>query len=133
MIPKGMLPDEPVKDGEAKRHGVKYVAANGARMDNLGEKRAKFKRMGSDEVNGITFQVTEVSKPLASVSRILDKGNRVVFDRGPDGSYIQNTKTGEWFPLKEEKGTFIMEVDWLEPEAAKSGEAQKTGFTRPGR
>ena len=94
-MPKGLLPNEPVRDGEAKRHGVKYVAANGARMDNLGEKKVKFKRMGSDEANGITFQITEVSKPLASVSRILDKGNRVVFDRGPDGSYIQNKKTGE--------------------------------------
>ena len=48
---------------------MKYVAANGAQMDNLGEKKVKFKRMGSDEVNGITFQITEVSKPLASVSR----------------------------------------------------------------
>ncbi len=55
---------------------MKYVAANGARMENLGEKRPKFKRIGSDEVSGITFQVTEVSKPLASVSRISGKGNR---------------------------------------------------------
>ena len=33
VMPKGLLPNEPVRDGEAKRHGVKYVAANGARMD----------------------------------------------------------------------------------------------------
>ncbi len=84
-------------------------------------------------MKGITFQVAEVSKPLASVSRILDKGNRVVFDRGPHGAYIQNERTCSWFPLKEEKGTFIMEVNWLEPEAARAGETQTTGFTRPGR
>ena len=84
-------------------------------------------------MNGITFQATEVPKPLASVSRILGKDNRVVFDRGPDGSYVQNKRTGEWFPLKEEKGTFIMEVGWLEPEAARASETQTTGFTRPGR
>ena len=46
VMPNGLLP---------KRHGVKYVAANGARMENLGEKKAKLKRIGSDEVNGVTF------------------------------------------------------------------------------
>ena len=82
-------------------------------------------------MNGITFQVTDVAKPLASVSRILDKGNRVVFSRGPEGSYIENEATGEWMALKEEKGTFVLEVDLLEPEErAESGKT--SGFTRQG-
>ena len=38
--------------------------------------------------------VTDVAKPLASVSRILDKGNTVVFSRTKGGSYILNEKTG---------------------------------------
>ena len=57
----------------------------------------------------------------------------MVFDRGSGGAYVQNKKTGEWFRLKEEKGTFAMEVDWLEPEALKAEETRTTGFTRPGR
>ena len=125
-MPKAMLPNEPLREGAAKKSGVKYVAANGARMENLGEKRVRFKREGSHEVNGITFQVTHVGKPLASVSRILDKGNRVVFSRGPGGSFIENETTGEWMPLKEERGTFVLEVDLLELERAPV-------FTGPGR
>jgi hypothetical protein len=66
-------------------------------------------------VSSIMFQVTDVGKPLASVSRILDKGNIVVFSR--KGSYIMNEATGEKIPIQEEKGTFVMEVEFLEPAA----------------
>ena len=65
VLPKNMLPNEPIVEGEAKRGGVKYVAANGGKMENIGEKKVKFKRAGSNAVNSITFQVTDVSKPLA--------------------------------------------------------------------
>ena len=105
----------------------------GARMGNMGEKKAKFKRDGMHGINGITFQVTDVSKPLASVSRILDKGNRVVFSRGAEGSYIENTVTGEWMPLKEERGTFVLEVDWLEPEVSQRDSTRASGFPRQGK
>ena len=133
VMPKGMLPNEPAVEGMAKRNGVRYVAANGARMENMGEKRTRFRTGGAKAINGITFQVTDVSKPLASVSRILDKGNRVVFSRGPEGSYIENNETGEWFQLKEERGTFVLEVDWLEPEAIQEGESRASGFPRQGK
>ncbi len=79
-------------------------------------------------MNSITFQVTDVGKPLESVSRILDQGNRVVFSRAPEGSVIENEATGEWMPLKEEHGTLILEADLLEPERA-----QSMVFTRPGK
>lgn len=131
VLPRGMLPNEPLREGAAKRSGVKYVAANGARMENLGEKRARFRRSGEAGINGITFQVTDVAKPLAAVSRILDKGNRVVFSRGAEGSYIENVSTGEWMPLKEEKGTFVLEVDFLQPEEAMEEQAA-AGFARRG-
>ena len=62
-------------------------------MENIGEKKVKFKRVGSKVVSFITFQVTYVSKPLASVSRILDKGNVVIFSRS--GSHIMNKVSGE--------------------------------------
>ena len=81
----GMLPGEEMVEGESKRKGVRYVAANGGKMENHGEKRVRFRRNGSDAVNSITFQVTGVSKPLASVSRIPDKGNTVVFSRSGEG------------------------------------------------
>ena len=132
VMPKSMLPKEPLREGEAKKSGVRYVAANGAKMDNLGEKRVKFRSPGDKKVNGITFQVTDVAKPLASVSRILDKGNRVVFSRFAEGSYIENPGTGEWWPLKEEKGTFVLEVELMEPEGSSAEDPGASGFTRPG-
>ena len=61
----------------------------------MGEKKVRFRREGSGAVNSIMFQVTGVGKPLASVSRILDKGNSVVFSRSGQGSYIVNEKTRE--------------------------------------
>ena len=95
VMPKAIFPSEPLREGIAKRNGVKYVAANGAKMENLGEKKVRFKRDGGHEVNNITLQVTDVGKPLASVSRTLDTGNRVVFSRGPGGSFIENEETGD--------------------------------------
>ena len=52
------------------------------------EKRVKFKRSGREVLNSITFQVTDVAKPLAAASKTLDKGNTVVFSRESAGSYI---------------------------------------------
>ena len=47
--------------------------------------------------------------------------------------YIFNNETGEWFQLKEERGTFVLEVDWLEPEANQEGENKASGFPRQGK
>ena len=119
VLPKNMLPNEPIVEGEAKRRGVKYVAANGGKMENIGEKKVKFKRAGSNAVNSITFQVTDVSKPLASVSRILDKGNAVIFSRS--GSYILHEVSGGKIPIVQEKGTFGIDVEFLEPDFVRQG------------
>ena len=113
-----MLPNEPIVD-EAKWRGVKYVAANGGKMENIGEKKVKFKRAGSKAVYSITFQVTDVSKPLASVSRILDKGNAVIFSKS--GSYILNEVSGEKIPIVDGKGTFGIDVEFLEPDCVRQG------------
>ena len=106
VMPKGLLDREPLVEGEAKRMGVKYVAANGK---NYGEKKIRFKKEGLGGINDMLFQVTDVGKPLASVSRILDKENTVVFSRKQGGSYIVNKCTGQKIPLTEE-GTFVMDV-----------------------
>jgi hypothetical protein len=102
-------------------------------MNNMGEKKAKFKRDGAHEINGIMLQWTVVSKPLASVSRTLDKGNRVVFSRGAEGPHIENTETGVWMPLKEERCAFTLEVEWLEPEVSQFDSARASGFPRQGK
>ena len=125
VMPRGMLEGEPLVDGEAKRLGVKYVAANGAKMDNYGQKRIRFKKEGLGGISDMLFQVTDVGKPLASVTRILDKGNSVVFSRKPGGSYIVNNKSGQKIQLTEEKGTFVMDVEYLEPDVNPEGFARQ--------
>ena len=103
VMPRDMLQRETLVEGAPKKSCVKYVAANGAKMDNYGEKRVRFKKEGLNGINSMVFQVTDVGKPLASVSRILDKGNSVVFSRGPKGSYVVNDQTGRRIPLVEEE------------------------------
>ena len=80
-MPRGMLQGEPLVEGQAKRLGVNFVAANGATMDNYGQKRIRFQKEGLGGISDLLFQVPDVSKPLASVTRILDKENSVVFSR----------------------------------------------------
>ena len=53
----------------------------------------------------------DVKKPLASVARIVDKGNRVVFE--PTGAFIQSIESGKKIPLVREHGTYAMEVEFL--------------------
>ena len=74
------------------------------------------------------FIVTDVTKPLAAVSAIVDAGNRVVFCK--EGSFIENTKTGEKISLKCERGTYTMDVGikHLEIDAVATAEQSTSDF-----
>jgi hypothetical protein len=93
---------------EESEKGVGFVAANGTRMENYGGTKVKFKNEG--KVKAMNFSVTDCKKPLAAVSKIVDKGNRVVFDAG--GSFIENKATGEKIVLERERGTYVMLVEF---------------------
>ena len=54
---------------------MKHIAANGGKMDNMGEKRVRFKKAAGGGMSSIMFQVTDVGKPLAAVSKMLGQGN----------------------------------------------------------
>ena len=77
-------------------------------MPNLGEKNAKF-RTG----DGLSSEVTDTGKPLASVSK---KGKRVV--SGSDRSCFDNVLRGKRIELTEENGTYQLNVDFLSPDFA---------------
>ena len=53
-----------------------------------------------------------MARPLGSVKRICQAGNRVVFDEA--GSYIENKNNGEVNWLREEDGNYIMDL-WIIP------------------
>ena len=92
---------------EGSKTGVKYRAANGDPIPNEGEKQIAFLTEEWSPKN-MKFQVCEVTKPLASVANICEKGHRVVFQKG--GSHIENLHTGEVTWLRESNGVYLLDV-----------------------
>ena len=102
---------------EESEKGIGFVAANGTRMENYGGTKVLSKNKG--KVKAMNFSVTDCKKPLAAVSKIVDRGNRVVFDT--EESYIENKATGEKIILERERGTYVMVVEF-EMDAKKNPE-----------
>ena len=100
------------------RKHIQYTMANGQKTSNHGEQHVMAVTRGGHE---ITFkaQVTDVHRPLMSVSRICDKGNRVVFES--HGGYIESLTTGEKIHVHRDHNMYRLQV--CVPEA---------GFTRQG-
>ena len=62
--------------------GVEYEVANGGVIVNLGERRATVKtKMGSDASLIMSFELVEVHEPLLAVSRLVEAGHKVLFDK----------------------------------------------------
>ena len=76
----------------------------------MGEKAFQGYTDGEGIKRGIKAQVCEVNKALLSVSKLVQAGNRVVFD--PQGSYIEDTTTGEQMWLKEVGGMYTLKM-WV--------------------
>ena len=63
------------------------------------------------------FEVANVNKPLASVKRIVEKGNRVIFGPGKKGNYTENERTQNRMYLRPNgRGPFLMAVKFLNGE-----------------
>ena len=112
VIGEEMLQSVQTKEGDASRRGVQYEVANGVRIPNLGEKRFKGHTVEGMARN-LTAQVCEVNKALLSVKRVVQAGNKVVFDA--DGSYIEDKSTGEKMWLREENGMYMLRM-WVKTE-----------------
>ena len=114
VMPKDILKEVQLRESEGSKNGIHYKAADRGRMPNYGEKKVEFQMVGDGQPKGIhsiTFQVTDATKPLAAVSKMVKKGNRVVFD--PQRSYIENIQTGKQINLIEVGGTYQMEVEYM--------------------
>ena len=98
-----------------KKEGVRFCAANGQTIANYGRRNVAFFAEGHSGVNCMTFHVTDVKKTLASVSKMVEKGNEVHFT--PKESYIKGFN-GEKIPLTLENGVYVMNIEYL------------TGFSR---
>ncbi len=119
-----MAPHVPVRPSAGSRRGQHYVAANGSRMPNVGEQEMTIQTEQGGEA-AMVFQVTDVNRPLWSVSEICDRGNRVIF--GKAGGVIHNLRSGMLTPFKRENGIYIIDF-WIPDDKQNS-----TSFPRQAR
>jgi hypothetical protein len=112
VAPSSMAPWLPTVPSEGSRRGQCYLSASGAKLENKGEK--KFNMITAEGHWGeATFQVAEVTRPLCSVTKICDRGNKVVFEA--DGGYIYNYDTGVKTAFSRQNNVYVMEMYVEEP------------------
>ena len=98
-----------ITEGVASKRGVAYEVADGTKIPNLGERR--FLAVSEEGVQrGMTAQVAAINKTLMSVSKVVRKGNRVVFDG--EGSYIEDKASGERTWMRENGGMYYIDM-WV--------------------
>ena len=91
----------------ATKSGIKYALANGETIENEGEKQMVINsEEGVEKL--MTVQVTDVAKPLMSVSRLVNNGKTVVFEKG--NSFIYDQANGETMYMEERKGLFMLKL-----------------------
>ena len=80
VAPKNVATHLRIQETSASKQGMKYVAANGHKIANEGQKNI---RGLTDEGMplGMTWQVAEVKRPLASIGRMCDAGNAAIFTK----------------------------------------------------
>ena len=121
VAPLTMAPAAEVKSSPGCQRGQHYLSASGDRLANMGQQTLRVATDDGEE-RQVTFQVAEVSRPLTSVAKICDQGNRVVF--GSQGGYIMSLKTGKVTPFQRESGVYALNL-WMKGDSP-------AGFSRPG-
>ena len=108
------------------------MAANGARISNEGEADFLFRTREGQPLSWL-FQVAEVNKILASVSALVDTGQRVVFEKdettGVDCSFIVHKATNESIQMRRDHNIWIIDA-FVDEEDGKVISSLDQGFTR---
>ena len=79
VIRKDEAASIPLRETKASKAGMCYTAANGTDIANYGEK--KISGLNDDrEPAGMVAQVADVRRNLGSVMKIMETGNKIVFD-----------------------------------------------------
>ena len=111
VAPPGMFPQIKVLETDASKAGMEYTAAGGHTIKNLGATRPLLHTKEGERMI-MTFQVAEVTKILASVSRVVSNGHRVVFDRPEVGSYVEHKASGKRIMLRQSNGFTYWMFGW---------------------
>ncbi len=108
VMPSNVMKHVPLSQNKEKAK-TKYEVANGEILTNEGQKDMVVVT-AQGKKKKLTMQVVNVNKPLLSVRRAIDGGNRIVFEKG--WSYIENVSTGEKTWMEEKGGMFMLKV-WV--------------------
>ena len=84
---------------------------------------APVEKQKSTSLCQMTFHVTDAKKILASVNRMVEAGNTVVFAQPgkPGGSYVQSP-SGTKAYMQKRRGIYVMDVAFLDGKTAVAGE-----------
>ena len=111
VCPRNMFPKIIAKQDRA---GKQYVAANGSKIADEGEKLVPAHTSAGKSIT-VKFRAASVVKPLMSVRRINQAGNVVVLD--DKDPYIKCRKTGDITKLRCQNGVFVMDL-WVNAQEA---------------
>ena len=75
VIPPDLYPAYEIKEGESKRTQIRYTAADGNELSNLGELDIPF-RTREGHKRGVKFEVCDAQRLLLSVSALTAKGGQ---------------------------------------------------------
>ena len=64
----------------------------------------------------MTFQASDVQKPLAAVWRIAEKGNIVRFGPREEDNFIENVATGRKIQMIKKGGSYVIKADFVKDE-----------------
>ena len=93
VMPTDWFTGHELKETEESRGGQFFVCAGGKEIPNYGGRTLTLSTLDWSSSRNMTFQVTDVTKALGSVSKIVANGNKVVFDGL--GSFIENKRSRE--------------------------------------
>ena len=110
VVREDMLHSVQTTEGDAFKRGVGYEVASGTTIPKPGEK-CFVAAAGEGQCRKMRAQVCSVNKALFSVSRMVQAGNRVVFEE--KGSYVEDLHSGVKM-YKYEKGGMYMLKMWVE-------------------
>ena len=89
--------------------------ANGGDMEHYGQKEILFrcKSGEGEEPIGLTFQVTDVKKPLLAVRRLVERENKVLLAAADGERYIYSDWSKTKVPMKKKGGSFVIEAHFM--------------------
>ena len=111
VISEEFAPQVKVRASQGSREGVRYVTANGGTMSNQGEKHIHVLITEGHKCM-VNMQVTDVKKPLLSVSRICDARHDVVFQK--EDGFIKHTGSGQITKFNREDNAYRLKVSVTE-------------------